>query len=45
VKKVSDLQEIMAYNVVSTPGFVINGTVLSTGKLLSVDEVKNILKA
>jgi len=43
VEKVSDLQEIMAYNVVSTPGLVINGTVVSTGKLLSVDEVKKLL--
>lgn len=45
VEKVSDLQEIMAYNVVSTPGLVINGTVVSTGKLLSVDEVKKLLAA
>ena len=45
VKKVSDIQEIMAYNVVSTPGLVINGTVVSTGKLLSVEEVKKLLEA
>ena len=45
VKKVSDIQEIMAYNVVSTPGLVVNGTVVSTGKLLNVDEVKKILQA
>jgi len=45
VKKVSDIEEIMAYNVVSTPGLVVNGTVVSTGKLLSVDEVKKILQA
>jgi len=44
VKKVSNLDEIMAYNVVSTPGLVVNGTVVSTGKLLSVDEVKKILQ-
>ena len=43
VEKVSDLQEIMAHNVVSTPGLVINGTVVSTGKLLSTDEVKKLL--
>jgi len=45
VKKVSDIEEIMAYNVVSTPGLVINGTVVSTGKVLSIDEVKKILQA
>lgn len=45
VEKVSDIQEIMAYNVVSTPGLVINGTVVSTGKLLTADEVKKLLTA
>lgn len=44
VKKVSNIEEIMAYNVVSTPGLVINGTVVSTGKVLTVNEVKKILK-
>ena len=44
VKKVSEIQEIMAYNVVSTPALVINGTVVSTGKLLTADEVKKILE-
>jgi len=45
VKKVSDIQEIMAYQVVSTPGLVVNGTVVSAGKLLSINEVKKILQA
>jgi len=45
VEKVSDLEQIMSYNVVSTPGLVINGTVVSTGKLLTVDEVKKLLAA
>ena len=45
VKKVSNIEAIMAYNVVSTPGLVVNGTVVSTGKLLNVDEVKKILQA
>lgn len=39
VEKVDDIMQIMAYQVVSTPGLVINGNVVSTGKLLSVDEV------
>lgn len=45
VEKVSDLEQIMTYNVVSTPGLVINGTVVSTGKLLTIDEVKKLLAA
>ncbi len=39
VVKVDDIMEIMKYNVVSTPGLVIDGVIKSTGKLLNVDEV------
>lgn len=39
LEKVDDIMEIMAYQVVSTPGLVIDGKVVSTGKVLSVDEV------
>jgi small redox-active disulfide protein 2 len=45
VEKVEDLQKIMEYGVVSTPGLVVNGVVKSTGKILSVDEVVKILKS
>lgn len=44
VLKVEDLQEIMSYNVVSMPGFVINEKVVRTGKLLTLEEVKNHIK-
>ena len=39
LEKVDDIMKIMEYQVVSTPGLVIDGKVVSTGKLLSVDEV------
>jgi len=39
LEKVDDIMKIMEYQVVSTPGLVIDGTVVSTGKLLSIDEV------
>ena len=39
IEKVDDIMKIMEYQVVSTPGLVIDGKVVSTGKLLSVDEV------
>ena len=39
IVKVDDIMKIMEYQVVSTPGLVIDGNVVSTGKLLSVDEV------
>ena len=44
VEKVDDLMEIMKYNVVSTPGLVIDGVVKSTGKVLTVDEVVKLIE-
>lgn len=39
VEKVDDILQIMEYQVISTPGLVIDGKVVSTGKVLTVDEV------
>ncbi len=39
LEKVDDIMKIMEYQVVSTPGLVIDGEVVSTGKVLTVDEV------
>ena len=39
LEKVDDIMKIMEYQVVSTPGLVIDGKVVSTGKALTVDEV------
>ena len=39
IEKVDDPMEIMDYGVMNTPGLVIDGRVLSSGKVLSVDEV------
>jgi len=44
VEKVEDIMKIMEYNVVSTPGLVIDGKVVSTGKVLSVEEVVKLIK-
>ncbi len=43
VEKVEDIMKIMEYSVVSTPALVIDGEVKSTGKLLSVTEVLDII--
>ena len=40
VEKVEDIEKIMAYGVMSTPGLVINSEVKSTGKLLNSEEIK-----
>ena len=44
VIKVEDLNEIMSYNIIATPGFVINEELISAGKVYSVDEIKEILQ-
>jgi small redox-active disulfide protein 2 len=44
VEKVADIQKIMAYKVVATPGLVIDGTVKSAGHLPSVEEIKGWLQ-
>ncbi len=43
VEKVEDLVKIMDYGVMNTPGLVINGEVKSTGKLLDIEEIKELL--
>jgi len=45
LEKVDDIMKIMEYQVVSTPGLVIDGKVVSTGKLLSVDEVLALINS
>lgn len=44
VEKVEDIEKIMNYGVMSTPGFVVNGEVKSSGKLLSEDEIIGFIK-
>ena len=44
VEKVEDPMKIMEYGVMSTPGLVVDGEVKSTGKLLGVDEIVNLIK-
>ncbi|MFH0791368.1 MAG: thioredoxin family protein [Candidatus Omnitrophota bacterium] len=43
IVKVTDIDKITEYGVMMTPALVINGTVVSSGKVLSKDEIKNIL--
>ena len=39
VIKVTEYPEIMAYNIMSTPGLVINEKVVSTGRIPSTAEI------
>jgi len=43
VTKEEDIMKIMGYGVMRTPGLVINEKVVASGKLLSVNEIKNLL--
>ncbi|MFA7227737.1 MAG: thioredoxin family protein [Melioribacteraceae bacterium] len=43
IEKVTDLKEIMGYGVMSTPGLVVNGKVIHTGKLPTKSTLKHWL--
>lgn len=43
VEYVTDIAEIAAAGVMNTPALMVDGTVVSTGKLLSVEEVGALL--
>ena len=43
VEKVEDIQTIMDYGVLSTPGLVVDGKVKSTGKLLTPQEIIELI--
>jgi small redox-active disulfide protein 2 len=41
--KITDINEIMTFGVMMTPALAVDGKVKSTGKLLSVDDIKELL--
>lgn len=43
VEKEQDIMKIMEYNVMSIPALVVDGSVLSTGKVLTIEDVKKCL--
>ncbi|MBN2652895.1 MAG: TM0996/MTH895 family glutaredoxin-like protein [Spirochaetales bacterium] len=44
VIKITDLSEIMAEGVMMTPGLMVDGVLLSTGKLLNPQEIVDLIK-
>ncbi|OGD29235.1 MAG: hypothetical protein A2Y56_03735 [Candidatus Aminicenantes bacterium RBG_13_63_10] len=40
VQKVSDIKKIMAYDILGTPGLVINGEVKCSGRIPRLEEIK-----
>ncbi|MEI7851270.1 MAG: thioredoxin family protein [Kiritimatiellales bacterium] len=44
IEKVTQISDIMKFGVMMTPALAVDGTVKSVGKLLSVEEIKGLLK-
>ena len=44
VEKVEDIQKIMAYGIMRTPGLVINDKVVLTGRVPNTKELKEIIE-
>ncbi len=43
LSKVTDINQIMNFGVMMTPALVVDGQVLASGKVMSVDEIKKVL--
>ncbi len=45
IQKIKDIRQIVALGVMMTPGLAIDGKVVSTGRVPSVEELKQLLAA
>ena len=43
VEKVEDIEKIMAFEILMTPGLVIDGEVKTAGRVPSVEEIKRLI--
>ncbi len=43
ITKVEDMTDILSYNVMATPALVVDNKVVSAGKKLTKEQVKNLL--
>ncbi len=44
VEKISDIMQIASFGVMSTPALVIDGVVVSYGKLLTIEEITTLIE-
>ena len=44
IEKVSKIDEIIKFGVMVTPAFAVDGKVKSSGKILSPEEIRDLLK-
>ena len=45
IEKVTEMDKILSFGILMTPGLALDGEVLASGKLLSVEKIKEILNA
>jgi small redox-active disulfide protein 2 len=45
VEKVEDMQKILSFNIIMTPGLVIDGAVKVAGRVPSLEEMKKLILA
>jgi small redox-active disulfide protein 2 len=43
IDEVTDFADIVGYGVIATPGLVVNGTVVSSGRVPSASEISQML--
>lgn len=44
IKKITDINQIISYGIMMTPGLVIDGKVVSSGRVINVQEIQEFLK-
>ena len=44
LEKITDLQRIMSFGIMTTPALVVDGQVKASGKVPTVDEIKTMLQ-
>ena len=44
IEKITDINKIMSFGIMMTPGIAIDGNVKASGKLCSIEEIKGMLK-
>ena len=45
VEKVEDIEKIMAFEILMTPGLVIDGQIKTAGRLPNLDEIRKMILA
>lgn len=45
IEKIEDMEQILSFGLIMTPGLVINGEVKVAGRLPSIEEIKRLILA